>query len=390
MTLLPVPVGPGAAALDLLPALRAALAGGPALVPYAAGAARPELPDPPGTLPDGLALVVSTSGSTGTPKRALLTAGALVASATATHEVLGGPGSWLLSMPAQHIAGLQVLIRSLVAGTDPGVMDLTDGFTPAAFARAADRHATANPGGRRYTALVPVQLTRLLDDDAACEALAAYDAVLVGGAGTPAPVRSRAVEAGIVLVPTYGMSETAGGCVYAGRPLPVSRVRVEGGRVLLGGATLAHGYLARPALGAAAFSRDVDGARWFRTDDAGHLDDDGVLHVDGRLDDLINTGGYKVSPRVVEDAILTHLPGVREAVVVGVPDERWGQAVCAALVVDGPDGAGLDRASVRGRLRDVLPAHALPQRTRVVDAVPQRGPGKPDRRAVIDWFTMGG
>ncbi len=386
MTLRPLPVGPGAAALDVLPALRAALDGGPALVPYAAGSPLPDLPDPLGPLPAGLALVVSTSGSTGSPKRAMLTAGALLASATATHEVLGGPGSWLLSMPAQHIAGLQVLIRSLVADTDPGVMDLADGFTPARFAAAAGQHARTNPGGRRYTALVPTQVARLLDDPAATAALAAYEAVLVGGAGTPAPVRERAERAGVRLVPTYGMSETAGGCVYAGRPLPGASVRVEDGRVLLGGATLASGYLGRPDLTAAAFSQDDSGARWFRTDDAGHLDADGELHVDGRLDDLINTGGYKVSPRVVEEAILSRLTGIREVVVVGAPDPKWGQTVCAAMVTERAD---LARDTLREALRDVLPAHALPQRTRVVDAIPQRGPGKPDRRAVTAWFTVG-
>ena len=272
MSLHPVPVGSGLGALELLPALRAALEGGSALVPYAAGSPLPDLPDPVGPLPEHLALVVSTSGSTGTPKRAMLTAGALLASAKATHEVLGGPGSWLLSMPAQHIAGLQVLIRSVVAGARPGVMDLVDGFTPARFVAAAADHAGAAPGSRRYTALVPTQVARLLDDPAATAALAAYDAVLVGGAATPAAVRDRAHRAGIRLVPTYGMSETAGGCVYAGRPLPGSSVRIGDGRVLLGGATLASGYLGRPDLTAAAFTEGEDGARWFRTDDAGHLD----------------------------------------------------------------------------------------------------------------------
>ncbi|MEO7070321.1 MAG: o-succinylbenzoate--CoA ligase [Nostocoides sp.] len=390
MTLRQIPVGAGAAALDLLSALRAALAGGPALIPYAAGSPLPGLPDPLGPLPNGLALVVSTSGSTGSPKRAMLTADALTASATATHDVLGGPGSWLLSMPAQHIAGLQVLVRSLLAGTHPAVMDLTEGFTPTAFTAAANEHAAAANGTARYTALVPTQVARLVDDSAAAAALATYDAVLVGGARTPAPVRARAARAGIKLVPTYGMSETAGGCVYAGRPLPGARARIDQGRVLLGGATLATGYLARPDLTDAAFTTDEVGTRWFRTDDVGHLDEDGELHVDGRLDDLVNTGGYKVSPRAVEDAILGRVTGIRDVVVVGAPDPTWGEVVCAALVADDPDRPDLGRDAVRERLRDALPPHALPHRIRVVDTLPQRGPGKPDRRAISNWFTMGG
>ncbi len=385
---LPVPAGPDV--LELLPLLERALAGRRPIVPYAAATAPPALPEPATPLPDRLAVVVATSGSTGTPKHALLTADAMTASATATHEVLGGPGSWLLAMPAHHVAGLQVLVRSVVAGTTPTVADLAAGFTPALFVEAARRHeASTASGTRRYTALVPTQVARLLDEPAAAAALAAYDGVLVGAAATPPSLAERAASAGVTLVPTYGMSETSGGCVYAGRPLPVSRVRIEDGRVLLGGATLASGYLAGDPAG--AFVEDPAGSeRWFRTDDAGHLDEDGRLHVDGRLDDLVTTGGLKVAPRVVEDALLRHVPGVREAVVVGAPDAEWGQVVSAALVVD-TDGAtrppGL--ADVRSALRDALPAYALPRRLIVAADLPTRGPGKPDRSAIATWFTMG-
>lgn len=384
---LPVPAGP--AVLDVLPAIRSALAGSAPLVPYAAGSPLPDLPSPAGPLPAGLALVVGTSGSTGTPKRALLTVDALCASATATHEVLGGAGSWLLAMPAHHIAGLQVLVRSVLAGADPAVMDLDRGFTAGAFLDAATRHTQSTTGAaRRYTALVPTQVARLLEDRAATAALAAYDAVLVGGAGTPAPVRARAAAAGVRLVPTYGMSETAGGCVYAGRALPCSRVALEDdeGRVLLGGATLAAGYLGASGAAAAAFVTDDDGRRWFRTDDAGHLGPDGLLRIDGRLDDLVNTGGLKVAPRLVEDALLTCLTGIREAVVVGVADPEWGQVVSAALATDRTD---LSLEAVRDALRAHLPDHALPRRLRLVGTIPARGPGKPDRRAVASWFVMG-
>ena len=175
---LAVPAGPGV--VRLLPRLAEAIRGGNPVLPLAAAAPPTRLPDhDPAELPEDLAVVVGTSGSTGTPKRAMLTGGALRASTRATHARLGGPGHWLLSLPAHHVAGLQVLLRSLDAGTEPVVMDLTHGFVPRAFAEATAR---LDPGSRRYTSLVPTQLVRLLDDPVADEALRCYDAVLVGGA----------------------------------------------------------------------------------------------------------------------------------------------------------------------------------------------------------------
>ena len=181
------------------------------------------------------------------------------------------------------------------------------------------------------------------------------------------------------------MSETAGGCVYDGLPLTGCLVRADAtGRLHLGGATLATGYLGRPDLTAEAFATAADGTRWFRTDDAGHHDDAGRWHVDGRLDDLVTTGGLKVAPRLVEEA-LSALPGVAEAVVVGTPDDEWGQAVSAALVL-APGTPEPTVSRLREQLRDVLPAHALPRRLLVVAALPLRGPGKPDRAAVAALF----
>jgi O-succinylbenzoic acid--CoA ligase len=384
-SLRPLEVPPGIAVLDVLPALREALDGGPALVPYAASAHPPAVPDEPADLPTGLGLVVGTSGSTGAPKLAMLTRAALTASATATHERLGGPGQWLLPMPAHHIAGLQVLVRSVVADTEPVAMDLTGGFTPAAFAIGAG-HLT---GPRRYTSLVPTQLVRLLSDPAGTAALRTFDAVLLGGAAAARALLARAAEAGVNVTTTYGMSETAGGCVYDGRPLACTIVRADAdGRLHLGGATLAEGYLGRPDLTAAAFSTDVDGLRWFATDDVGHQGEDGRWHVDGRIDDLVNTGGLKVAPRLVEEAISARLPEVAECAVVGVRDPEWGEAVAAALVL--ADGARpLGVAEVRAALRDALPSHALPRRVAVLDALPLRGPGKPDRGALRAMLTRG-
>ena len=384
---LAVPAGP--AALSLLPRLAAALAGGAPVLPYAAPSPPPLVPPhDPADLPEGLAVVVGTSGSTGSPKRAMLTADALRASAGATHERLGGPGQWLLPLPAHHVAGLQVLLRSLDAGTEPVVMDLTDGFTPAAFREDVAR---LDPGRRHYTSLVPTQLLRVLEHPGGVEALRSLDAVLLGGAGLPPLLRARAGRAGVHVVASYGMSETAGGCVYDGLPLDCSRVVLDtDGRIGLGGATVAHGYLGAPELTAAVFTTGADGIRWFRTDDVGHVDVEGHLHVDGRLDDLVNTGGLKVAPRLVEEAIAEHVPEVAEVVVVGTPHPEWGQAVSALLVLR-PDAAGPapSVADLRSRLRGILPAHALPVRALVAAAVPLAGPGKPDRRAVEAMFTVG-
>ena len=386
----PLAVPLGAASLTVLPRLARALDGEAPVLPFAASAPQPVLPPhDPADLPEGLAVVVGTSGSTGTPKRAMLTAAALRAGNRATHERLGGEGQWLLALPAHHVAGLQVLLRSLDAGSTPVAMDLTDGFAPASFV-AATRELEA--GTRHYTSLVPTQLLRLLDHPRGPEALRAFDAVLVGGAALPPRLRRRAERSRVNVVATYGMSETAGGCVYDGKPLPDTEIAFDDeGRIHLGGATVAHGYLGRPDLTRQAFGVDEYGVRWFRTDDVGHTDDHTRLHVDGRVDDLVNTGGLKVAPRLVEEAILEHVPGVAEVVVVGAPDPEWGEAVCALVVLEpGAVRAGLTAAEVRAHLRGLLPDHALPRRAVTVARVPLRGPGKPDRRAVAAVFAVGG
>lgn len=354
----------------LAAALAAALDGtGPAVRPVAVPG-----PDPGGELPEGAAVVVSTSGSTGEPKHVVLTAAALTASARATEDRLGGPGRWLLALPAEHVAGIQVVVRALLAGAPPQVQDVREGFRPEGFARATER---LPHGDRRYTSLVPTQLLRLLDAGGApLEALRGYAAVLVGGAALDPALRARALDAGVHVVTTYGMSETAGGCVYDGVPLDGVSVTLEDdGRIVLGGPTVAAGYLGDAAATAAAF----DGGR-FRTGDLGRLDD-GRLTVLGRADDVVVTGGEKVAPAAVE-RVLAAQPGIADACVVGVPDEHWG-AVVAAAVVLGPD-ENLDdlRASLRAAVRTTLGRAAVPRRWLAVDAVPLRGIGKPDRSAV--------
>lgn len=384
-----LPAGP--AVLGFLPALSAALAGdGPALLPHP-----PDVPPPASLGPgqglepgedddaDPTAVVVATSGSTGPAKGALLPASALLASASATHDRLGGPGRWLLALPPAHVAGIQVLVRCLVGGTEPTVLDLAAGFDAAAFAAAAARMN----GPRRYTALVPTQLTRLLDGGPeTVAALAGFDAVLAGGGATPPSLRARAEAAGVRLVTTYGMTETCGGCVYDGLPLDGVLTRLGGDepeeetRVWLAGPVLARGYRCDAAATAAAFRTDPQGRRWFRTDDAGRLATGGRLEILGRLDGMVITGGRKVSPSLVEAALL-RIPGVAEATVLGVEDPEWGQRVVAA-VVQAAGCAAPDLEAVRARVGADLGPHAAPRQLLVLDRLPSRGPGKPDLAAL--------
>jgi O-succinylbenzoic acid--CoA ligase len=317
---------------------------------------------------DATALVVATSGSTGQPKGALLAASALAASAAATHERLGGAGHWLLALPPHHVAGVQVLLRSLAAGTVPGVM-APGGFRADDFA-AATVQLVRRVSGPRYTALVPTQLVRLLEAGGdAVDALRQFDAVLLGGAAATPTLLRRAADWGVRVVTTYGMSETCGGCVYDGVPLEGVQVDV-GERIRLGGPVVARGYRMQP--NPAEFTAEA-GTRWFTTDDVGQLVA-GRLEVLGRADDVIVTGGKKVAPQAVE-GLISALPGVRECLVVGIPDAEWGQRVVALVVGD----ASLEaiRRAVRG---DLGPA-AVPRKLLTLDALPQKSLGKPDRTA---------
>jgi O-succinylbenzoic acid--CoA ligase len=327
----------------------------------------------------GDGVVLTTSGSTGRPKRVALSAAALHASAEGTAERIGGLGQWLLTLPADHIAGWQVAVRSALAGTVP--VRLEGRFTPSRF-----RAVVAAMGkGPRFVSLVPTQLVRLVEDAPALAALATFDGVLVGGAALPTPLLERATAAGVRIHRTYGMTETAGGCVYDGNALTGVRVRLEGSRVLLGGPVVADGYVGDEARTRDRFGTDGRGRRWFRTDDVGELDAEGHLRVLGRVDDVVNTGGFKVAPHAVEEALL-QLPGVREAVVFGVADAEWGQRVAAALVgASGAVGAAEPPVEqVRDALRAALPAYALPRQVLWVDRLPLLASGKPDRALLRD------
>lgn len=310
-------------------------------------------------------LVIETSGSTGSPKRVVLSRSAMRASALATHERLGGPGQWVLNLPATYVAGLQVLYRCVVAGVEPVPFDRT-------LARTRERIS-----GRSYLSLVPTQLVRVLHGPAAeVAALAAFDAVLIGGGPLDPGVRAEAEAQGIRVVQTYGMSETCGGCVYDGLPLAGVEVRIDDGHVLLRGPMLFDGYE-----GDAARTRSVVRDGWFHTCDHGHVDSSGRLHIDGRADDVIISGGVKVPAPAVAAAI-GRLGGVDAVEVVGVPDPEWGERVVAVVAARDP----ISLAAVRD---EVEPRSWAPRQLVVVDSLPMLPNGKVDRLRARDLAARG-
>jgi O-succinylbenzoic acid--CoA ligase len=294
-----------------------------------------------------------------------LSAAALRHSARASLDRLGaGPGErWLCCLPATHVAGLQVLVRSLVSGTEPVLAERADAETVAG-------------SGCAHVSLVPTQLQRLLLGPAV--PLAGFSSVLLGGAAAPASLLEAARAAGVPVVTTYGMTETCGGCVYDGVPLDGVRVAIRGDdddspaeeRIWIGGPVLFSGY--RGQLAAPAALRDG----WFRTGDLGRLDSSGRLVVRGRADDVINTGGHKVVPGEVAAALQT-CPGVKDVAVLGQPDPEWGARVIAVVVpADPADPPALEL--LRLHVRERLPRYAAPSRVVMVDAVPMLPSGKHD------------
>ena len=319
---------------------------------------------------EDVAVVVSTSGTTGVPKGAMLSAAALTASASATHDRLGGAGRGCSSCPPTTSPVCRCWCAARWLGPRPWRCPRLRRH------RIALRHQRLGTG-RRYASMVAVQLDKALRDPAATAALAELDAVLIGGGPMPAAIGEKAAAAGISVIRTYGMSETAGGCVYDGRPLDGVRIRIEDGRVVLGGPTLATGY--RNPLAPDPFAE----RGWFRTDDVGAVDASGTLRVMGRADDAISTGGLTVFPQLVEAALSTH-PAVADCAVFGVPDERLGQRVAAAVVV--ADATAPTVADLRPHVAQTLAATAAPREVHVVDALPRRGIGKVNRRELSARF----
>lgn len=315
--------------------------------------------------------VVLTSGSSGIPKAVRHTAGNWLAAADASQAHLGHGRDdiWLLALPLYHVGGLSIVIRSAYTG---GAVRLLPGFEPPAFARALHEGAT-------MASVVPTMLSRVLDHDPG--PYSGLRAVLVGGGPIPAGLLERAATAGLPALPTYGMTETCGqvatlrpGSELGARADPLPGVQISIGsdhRIAVRGPMLSPGYLGEA-------DRDADD--WFVTNDLGSLDADGALRVTGRADTVIVSGGENVAPEEVEAAI-THLDGVEDALVVGVPDSEWGEAVCCVYV--GRD----EPAAIEAQLRRVLPGFMIPKRWARVARIAVAGPGKPDRAGAVRLFT---
>lgn len=327
---------------------------------------------------DDVRLIVRTSGSTtGHGRMVGLSGEQLKASITATDERIGGPGTWVLALAPHHIAGLQVVARSVLAGTTPVV--LTGSFDAGRLALGIETALARDPNSRVHVSLVPTQLVDALASPRAADALAQCTSVLVGGAAADAGLVARARAASMPVLLTYGMSETCGGCFYDGRPLRGARVALgEGpdspggsGRLWIGGPMVMSGYLDGD-LGVI----EHDGARWLATSDLGHLDD-GRLVVDGRIDDVIVTGGLKVAAGEVAQAV--RATGMAAgATVVGLEDPRWGQVVTAVVV---PSANWTGPQDLREAVARALPRSHAPRVIVTAPDIPMLGSGKVDRLA---------
>jgi O-succinylbenzoic acid--CoA ligase len=324
---------------------------------------------------DDAAAVLFTSGTTGTPRGAVLTRRALVASACASAANLGwrDDDRWLACMTLAHVGGLSIVTRCLAARR---CVVLAERFDAATFVRHVrdDRVTLAS--------LVPTMLARVLDVNPQWTPPRQFRAVLLGGAAASTGLRARAVDRGVPLLATYGLTEACSQVTTtsyqerlsrddfgSGVPLPGVRLRVVKGRIEVSGETLMAGYWNEAPLAPGA---------WFDTGDIGELDARGRLHVHGRRTELIVTGGENVYPADVEHALET-CAGVRAAAVFGVPDAHWGEVVAAAIVAD---GAAPSDAALAAFARERLASHKRPRFVCYVGRLPQTPGGKLDRRAL--------
>lgn len=396
LTRLPTP--PGAAGVAaVLPALAAALDGsGPAIAPIPTvsaatsndyvmsllAAVRADAGDPP-LESDDVAVVMATSGSTGNPRGVLLTAAALT-SMTAHVNGVGQP-QWIAALPVTSMGGMNVLVRALAADRPPVVLPSIGGAQPFSahdFRDAVVRASSSSDDVR--VALVPAQVARLLSDDLGIDALRGCSLILVGGGPTRPSLMSAAAELGITLTTTYGATETAGGCVFAGRPLPGVVVTSSGaapgepGVLTISGPSVALGYRSDPEGTASRFTE-----AGFISTDLGMVAADGTVTVVGRADDIIVINGTNVSPAAIE-RVVVDLPDVVAAAVVAIDDEE--PRIYAFVQVR--DLAPSVADAIREAVITALGKVAAPT-VRQVQRLPHLPNGKVDRRELQAWAARG-
>lgn len=354
-------------AFGVLVALGDVLAGKQALfvTPPETNGKMPEVHGLPDEVPDNVALIVESSGSTGKPKRIELSLEALLASAEASLQRIGGPGQWLLALPANYIAGAQVLIRSLVSETQPVLMNTGVSFTAEAFVRSA----SLMNGARKYTSLVPTQLNLLAaasnTDTAVLAALKRFDAVLVGGQAPSQATVKALREHGVNIVVTYGMTETAGGCVYDGVPLDGVNVGLgEYGQIFVRGATMANGL-----------------GEHFETNDIGFVEPNGRLVVTGRRDRVINSGGLKLSLDLVEEWVRSQ-PNVFDAAALPLENPKYGDSFICWVVLRDPQNDTINQDAAVEALGKVASTAVWAN----LDALPLLPNGKTDLQTLMQSF----
>ncbi len=315
------------------------------------------------------ALIVESSGSTGIPKRISISADALIASAKATEEYFGAKGQWLLTLPINYIAGIQVLVRTILSDVQPIVMNTAVPFTPEAFALSS----TLLTVDAKFTSVVPTQLVRLQQlasqDPFLVKLLQRFTAILVGGQATSPEVLSFFRERNINVVESYGMAETSGGCVYDGKALGGVEIKLVDGLVALKCAMLANDVASE------------DG--YLVTQDIGEIDDQGLLRILGRADRVMISGGLKMSLDHVE-AVAGSVPGVVEVGATAVSSTEWGERVGIAYV-GSPEVADF----MAGAVFEQLGIAAKPIRVIRVDRLPRLSNGKTDLVSLRQLFSEG-
>jgi O-succinylbenzoic acid--CoA ligase len=310
---------------------------------------------------DDLHCRILTSGTSGEPRPVGLTYGNFLFSAVGSAFNIGVDRNdrWLCCLPLSHVAGLSIVLRSVIYGT---TAVLLDGFDTDLVA------STLVSGDISLISLVPTMLIRLLEADAD---LSRPRAILVGGGPVPPDALQEALDRGATVVQTYGMTETCSQVTTlapedaarkvgsAGRPLLTTHVRIESGEILVQGPTVAPG------------GYEADG--WLHTGDLGHIDEDGFLYVTGRGSEMIVTGGENVMPAEIEAVLLSH-PAVADAAVIGRPDPEWQEAVCALIVLNG--GAETTEEELRSHCAGSLAPYKVPKRVDFVSSLPRTASGK--------------
>ena len=315
---------------------------------------------------DHITIAVTTTGSSGLSKQVGISASALRASAQSSNKFVGAQfgNTWSLLLPLTHIAGINILLRAHLLGTEP--LDLRN-------------HIGAYPPAD-FTAVVPTQLFRALNgDEFLLKHLIEAKTVLVGGAHLASDLHQRAIDAGINVVTTYGMTETTGGCVYNGIPLEgVELLITSENRIAIKGRTLATSYIGEEELWASNLVDD-----WFHTSDLGHIED-GKLIVDGRADDVIISGGENLSLSAIENSLHSRFPN-RNFAAFAVHDSQWGEAL--HLAIEGDNST--NQVEIAEYLVEIFGAPAKPKGFLQLSKLPLVGIGKVDRKKLAEIFTEG-